>query len=149
MHINFIWHNLIYAGNWRAGAALAQPPDSAGVHGPETGTSHETVPPHWEGQAGILSAVCDVAEGEVARIWLHLFCEFILWKALYSFPFWLFLHWTLSRTLHIQHETNEATFPGPWVKMCKEQLNWLMIRLGVLLERRGVREEFKALWTGK
>lgn len=33
------------------------------MYGPEAGTGHQAVPPHRAGQAGILSAVCYVADG--------------------------------------------------------------------------------------
>lgn len=60
MHLT--WTRVL-AGDWRTGAAAAEPPDSARVYGPEAGTGHQAVPPHRAGQAGILSAVCYVADG--------------------------------------------------------------------------------------
>lgn len=80
----------MFAGNWRTGAALAKPPNSAGVHGPETGTGNQTVPPHWEGQAGILSTVCYVADGEGTGTWLHPVLCINPVKSTVFFPFWLF-----------------------------------------------------------
>lgn len=54
----------MFAGDRRSGPSAAEPPDGAGVHGPEAGTSHKAVPPHREGQAGVLSAIRHVVHGE-------------------------------------------------------------------------------------
>lgn len=60
-----------FVGDWRTSAVAAEPPNSSRVYGPEAGTGHQAVPPHWEGQAGILSTVCHIAGGELTRTWIY------------------------------------------------------------------------------
>lgn len=109
----------VFIGDWRTGTAAAEPPNSAGVYGPEAGTGHQAVPPHWEGQAGILSAVCYVADGEWT--WLHTVLCIDLWKTLYfqslTFP-------TLDILKNPEqhgHEVDEATFSNHWKKRTKKK----------------------------
>lgn len=52
---------IVYVGDWRTGAVAAEPPHCSGVYGPEAWTSHQAMPPHREGQAGVLPTVCYVA----------------------------------------------------------------------------------------
>lgn len=59
-HGVYVWM-IVYVGDWRTGAVAAEPPHRAGVYGPEAGTSHQAMPPHREGQAGVLPTVCYVA----------------------------------------------------------------------------------------
>lgn len=74
---------IVYVGDWRTGAVAAEPPHRAGVYGPEAGTSHQALPPHWEGQAGVLPTVCYVAGvGGHGQNYIQ-FYVLILWNTLY------------------------------------------------------------------
>lgn len=61
-------HELLFClGDWWTSAAAAEPPNGTRVHESEAGTSHQAVPPHWEGQTGILPAVCHITGNERGR----------------------------------------------------------------------------------
>lgn len=59
---------LFCLGDRWTSTAAAEPANGTRVHESEAGTSHQAVPPHWEGQAGILPAVCHITGNE------HLIC---------------------------------------------------------------------------
>lgn len=79
----------VFAGDWRAGAAAAEPSDGAGVHGSEAGAGHQAVPPHREGQAGILSTVCYVVDGQFLWDMAASCFAYSFWENMEDVQFWL------------------------------------------------------------
>lgn len=80
---------IFHVGDWRTGTVAAQPPHRAGVYGPEAGTSHQALPPHWEGQVGVLPTVCNVAGVGGHGQSYSRFYVLILFNTLYLTQWWL------------------------------------------------------------
>lgn len=117
----------VFAGDWRAGAAAAEPSDGARVHGSEAGAGHQAVPPHREGQAGILSTVCYVVDGQVLWDMAASCFTYSFWENMEDVQLWLvfFIKKTPLFLRICSHkcgsEVGEATFPEPLVQKSQEK----------------------------